>query len=99
MGEKGDAIMDGMSAGILPKIKDGTNRKYLQAINDRMKPILSLWFEIMKTMKSVDYQSDEDCKKFKENIINMNKAIHSLMTDPPVPGCGLRFSKQLKSHL
>ena len=99
MGEKGNAIMDGMTAAMLPKIKDDTNRQHLQAICDRMKPILSLWFEIMKTMKSVDCQSDEDCERFKENIIKMNKAIHSLITNPPVPGCGLNFSKQLKSHL
>ena len=64
MGEKGNAIMDGMKEGMLPKIKDDTNRKHLQAICDRMKPILSPWFEIMKTMKSVGYQSDEDFKKF-----------------------------------
>jgi len=41
MGERGNAILDAMKAGMLPKIKDHTNRKYLQAITDRMKPLLS----------------------------------------------------------
>ena len=99
MAKSGNKIMDGMTAAMLPKIKDNTNRQHLQAISVRMKPILSLWFELMKTMKSINYQTDEDCKKFEENTIKLNKEIHSLITNPPVPGCGLKHSKQLKSHL
>ena len=47
----------------------------------------------------MEYQSDEVCRKFKGNTIALNKAIHKLIMNPPVPGCELKHSKQLKSHL
>ena len=50
-------------------------------------------------MKSVEYQNDEACLTFEENITELNKAVHSLITKTPVPGCELKHSKQLKSHL
>jgi hypothetical protein len=53
----------------------------------------------MKTMKSTAYQTDKNCSRFKENTSEMNKEINSLITDPSVPGCKLKHSKQLKSHL
>ena len=53
----------------------------------------------MTTMKSVEYQKDEAILKCEENINELNKAIHSLVTNPPVAGCELKYSKQLKSHL
>ena len=50
-------------------------------------------------MKPVEFQDDEACLKFEKNITAMNRAINSLITNPPVPGCVLKHSKQLKSHL
>ena len=50
-------------------------------------------------MKSTEYQTDEDCVRFKRNTTALKKEINSLVTNPPVPGCGLKHSKQLKSHL
>ena len=64
-----------------------------------MKDILNLWLKLMMVMKSKEYQSDEACQMFKENTIALNKAINQLITNPPVPGCQLKHSKQLKSHL
>ena len=53
----------------------------------------------MKTMKSVNYQTDEACLKFKENTEKLRKEINLLVESPPVPGCGIKYSKQLKLHL
>ena len=64
-----------------------------------MKEILKLWFEIMKTMKSAKYQDDAACKAFRTNTKALNKEIHSLINDPPIPGCGLKLSQQPESHI
>ena len=64
-----------------------------------MKHILKLWYGVMRTMKSVEYQTADDCKKFEENTIELNKALHLLIDDPPIPGSGLKHSNQLKGHL
>ena len=80
-----------------PKIKDVNNKGYLTNICVRMKHILKLWYGVMRRMKSVDYQTDEDCKRFEENTIELNKALHLLIDDPPIPGSGLKHSNQLKA--
>ena len=36
---------------------------------------------------------------FKANTVALNKAINTLITNPPVPGCEMKYSRQLKSHL
>ena len=99
MGANGDKIMDTMKKAMLPKIKDSDNISYLNNTCARMKHILRLWYELMRTMKSAEYQKDEDCERFEENRIELNKAFNSLINDPPVPGYVLELSKQLKSHL
>ena len=76
-------IMNAMSKAMLPKIKDADNRRYLNNTNIQMKHILKLWYELMRTMKSVEYQIDDNCKKFKENTIELNKAVNSLVNTPP----------------
>ena len=53
----------------------------------------------MKVMKSVKKQPDERIKQFKVNTKKLNQAIQSLIEKPPVPGCKLKHSRQLKSHL
>ena len=99
MARNGDKIMNAMSAAMAPKLKDPANQKHLQDTCARMKRILKLWVEIMRTMKSTEYQTDEDCLGFKRNTTALKKEINSLVTNPPVPGCGLKHSKQLRSHL
>ena len=99
MGANGDEIMNAVTKGMEPKIKNPDGKKYLKKISVEMKRILKLWYEIMRTMKSVEYQNDEACLKFEDNIKELNKAVHSLVMNPPVPGCKLKHSKQLKSHL
>ena len=99
IGLQGNKIMDDMSSAMLPTISDPYIQKYLENTSVQMKSILSLWLELMKTMKSAGYQNDESCIKFKENTAALNKEINLLVTDPPVPGCGIKHSKQLKSHL
>ena len=44
--------------------------------------ILKLWYEIMRTMKSVKYQDDEACSTFEKNILELNKAVNSLIKKP-----------------
>ena len=61
-----------------------------------MKHSLKLWYGVTRTIKSVEYQMDEDCKKFKENTIELNKALHLLIGDLPIPESGLKYSNQLK---
>ena len=99
MSENGDGIFDDLAAAISPRLSDPTNKTYLEAICIRMKEILKLWFEIMKTMKSAQYQDDAACEAFRTNTKALNKEINSLINDPPIPGCGLKLSQQLKSHL
>ena len=99
MGKNGDNIMDAMTKAMMPKIRDADNRKYAVAINVAMKDILLMWFKLMMVMKSKEYQSDEVCRKFEENAVALNKAINKLIMNPPVTGCELKYSKQLKSHL
>ena len=36
---------------------------------------------------------------FKENTIGLNKVINQLIANSPVPGCKLKYSKQLKRYL
>ena len=50
-------------------------------------------------MKRVTVASDEVCIAFDKNVTELNTLICSLVTDPPVPGCLLKLSKQLKFHL
>ena len=66
-GMHGNRIMEEMTAAMLPKLSDASTRKYLENASIQMKKILNLWFELMKTMKSVNYQNDEACFKLKEN--------------------------------
>ena len=98
MAQNGDKIMDDMATAMDPKIRTPTVKTYLEATSVQVKKILKLWFEIMKIMKSTACQSDAACATFKEHITQLNKEIHSLITDSPVPGCNLKHSKQLKSH-
>ena len=72
-----------MTAAMLPKLSDAFTRKDLENASIQMKKILNLWFELMKTMKSVNYQHDEACFKFKENTDELKKEIYSLVTNPP----------------
>ena len=92
-------ILEEMAAAMMPKISGPSNRQHLEAITVQMKKILNLWLELMKTMKSVNYQSDEACLKFKENTEKLRKEINLLVESPPVPGCEIKYSKQLKLHL
>ena len=94
-----DKILAEMAAAMLPKIKDNSNRKHLEMVTIRMKKILNLWFELMKTMKSVRYQSNDACLQFKENTEKLKREINLLVTSPPVPGCGIKYPKGLKLHL
>ena len=64
-----------------------------------MKHILKLYYNLMRIMKAVEYQTDDNCEKFKENTIEHVKAVNLLVTILQVPGCWLRLSKQLKGHL
>ena len=68
-------ILEEMAAEMLPKISDPSNRQHLEAITIQMKQILNLWLELMKTIKSVNYQTDEACLKFKENIEKLRKRL------------------------
>ena len=72
--------------------KDANNKGYLTNICVRMKHILKLWYGVMRTMKSAEYQTSADCKKFEENTIELNRALHLLIDDPPIPGRGLKYS-------
>ena len=61
-GKNGDNIIDGMTKAMKPKIRDVCNRKYLGVIGVAVKNMLRLWYKVMRTMKSVEFQSDEDCR-------------------------------------
>ena len=54
---------------------------------------------LIKVMKSKRKQTNEKIEGFELNTIALNKAIQQLISHPPVPGCNLKYSKQLKSHL
>ena len=60
---------------------------------------MQTYSRVMRTIKSVEYQTDEDCKRFEENTIELNKALHLLIDDPLIPGSDLKHSNQLKGHL
>ena len=92
-------ILEEMAAAMRPKISDPSNQQHLEAITIRMKKILNLWLELMKTMKSVNYQSDDACLKFKENTEQLRQEINLLVDSPPVPGCEIKYPKQLKWHI
>ena len=96
---KGNRIMDAVSKAMLPKISVASNKSYLKNTCEALKQILQLWHEIMRTMKRVTAESDEVCFTFDKNVTKLNKLIYSLVTEPPVPGCLLKLSKQLKFHL
>ena len=82
-GANGDKILDSMKKALLPKIKHADHARYLADTYLRMKYILKLWYGLMRTMKSVVFQTDDDCKKFEENTIDLGKALYSLIIDPP----------------
>ena len=82
MGANGDKIIDAVTKGLEPKIKNADNKKYLKNVGTEMKQILKLWYRIMRTMKSVEYQNDEACLEFEKNIIELNKAVNSLIMTP-----------------
>ena len=98
-GENGGKIVNELTMAMKPKIKDAENLGYLTETATVMKNIIRLWFELMLVMKSKRCQTEETIKKFKETTIELTKAIQNLIVAPPVPGCELKYSKQLKSHL
>ena len=98
-GSKGDQIMDAITKAMLPKLSNPSNKSHLRNTSRAMKQIMKLWYEIMRTMKRATAASDEDCVTFDKNVTLLNQALYSLVTNPPVPGCELKLSKQLKFHL
>ena len=98
-GENGNAIINDLSKAMSNKIKDPENLTYLKDTKVALKNIIGLWFKLMKVMKSKRRQTDEEIEGFKLNTMALNKAIQQLISHPPVPGCKLKYSKQLKSHL
>ena len=81
------------------KIRDADNRKHLTDAVVALKEILALWYRMQSVMKSKRAQSDEQVAQFKQDTIALNRAIQNLITHPPVPGCILEPSRQLKFHL
>ena len=65
----------------------------------KLENIISLWYKMMTVLESKNTQSVQNITQFKENTVELNKAVNSLITNPPVPGCKLKYSKQFKSHL
>ena len=59
-----------MKKAMQSKIKDVNNKGYLTNICVRMKHVLKLWYGVMRTMKSVEYQTAEDCKRFEKTQYN-----------------------------
>ena len=84
---------------MLETIKDPGNVDSLNLTATALTEIFNLWFELMKVMKSVRAQSEETIKTFEANTVALNAAVRRLLTAPPVPGCALKPSKQLKGHL
>ena len=73
--------MDTTKKAMQQKTKDANNKGYLTNICVRMKHILKLWYGVMRTMKSAEYQTDDDCKNLEENTIELKKlCTYSLMT-------------------
>ena len=91
MAQNGDKMMDAMTIAMASKLRDPANQRHLQDASVQMKQILKLWFEIMRTMKSKEYQTDKYCMRFKNNTTALKKEINSLVTYPLVPGCGLKY--------
>ena len=92
-GEKGADIMMDLKAATKTKIKDLDNRNYLSDTCTKSTNIIPLWYKLMVVMKSKRAQTDETINKFEENTIALNKAIHALIGNPPVPGYSLKYSK------
>ena len=82
-GEYRENIMNEMKKAMQPKIKEVNNKSYLTNICVRMKHILKLWYGVMRTMKSVQYQTDDECKKFEEDTIELKKLCTHLLMTPP----------------
>ena len=57
------------------KIKDANDLYYLTKTGIVLKNIIQIWYELMLVMKSKKYQTEENIKQFKENIIGLKKAI------------------------
>ena len=55
-----------IDVAVSPK-KEIYNTKNLTNNSLRIKHILKLWYGLARTMKLVEYQTNEDCKKFQEN--------------------------------
>ena len=62
MGENDDKIINAVTKTMKPKIRDVSNIKHLEEIRVAIKKILSLWYKLMQKIKSIEFQSDEDCR-------------------------------------
>ena len=82
-----------------PKIQDANNINYLTKTAAVLKKSIQIWYKLMIVMKSKNYHTEENIEQFKENTIELTKAIQNLITTPTVPVCILKHSRQLKSHL
>ena len=80
--------------------KNDENVKYLNELDSILRELLTVWYRIMKVMKSVDRQSQATIQQFKSDLGELKKLIHRLANKdaPIIPGLDLDTPTFLKSH-
>ena len=84
-GEKGKDIVSGVNKEMKNVINTPRHVQYLDDFSEALNNIMDPLYKVLRVMKSVKKQSPTAIKQFKEDTIELNKAIHKLVTDEPVP--------------
>ena len=93
-------IMDAIQKEMMPFMIKMEHKQYLQKFCASMKEMIGLWFKLQRVMKAVDLQTDEAIAQFARNTDHLRQCIYKfVVSDPPIPGMGLKLPKQLKTHI
>jgi len=99
LGEKGTPIVDRVKAEMKKVINNEKNVEYLDDLCSKIKAIYSMWYRLMRVMKSVRRKTRTEIACFKEDTIALSKLIHEFVENEPVPGTKNSLPAFLKSHL
>ena len=99
LAQNGTKIVDQITIEMKKVIKDDKNVEYLTKLDASFKNILSIWYRMMRVMKSVDRQSPRAITEFKTDTIALKRAVADFIKNEPVPGTDNTLPTFLKSHI
>ena len=96
---RGDKITLDIKAKFMPLIQSQQNRISFSKFNDKLRHIISIWYDVAKFMKSSKLQTTEAISNFERDLHKLNKSIADFIeTNPPIPDTGIKIPTATKTH-